>query len=946
MNPTDLNSVQKESVTLVSKSSDKNSTLSNIKGNTINVSATYSYLSVLTSEQHKLSDEMAQSQATLQRYIASLASEPERAENANPTPKEKPLLDLISKVVLRDENLQEKIASDLTSRIKVVKTSDSVTELQSYCDTLPKIFQESNDVGKALMRYLCEVVVNLSTSDNISPATTRQLAKENIFPPDGVLTPKGEQVLSKLLSSTIEFIRANQPDVLAVIGKGASEVIVPSVAKMQMADFIQTALDEMPEEDTYLNLFTKNSQNFEDETSAEIAKRVSELINKAATIARDGHLLTSSRDLINQDSQNQQNLETDNALKTLAKVIHEQEVNKLAQSLNENNIPDNNLSKDANLLREAIAKNVAESMDKEIPNNGTGVPSDIDLVNEYEHFEFNDDKNQLSGNTNKELTNEDQITKMLSSVAAKTVQSGLFDKISQQINQLSVSSNTEEETLPQQLDKEVEEEVENVNVPKQLDAVYNWSKALLSDTDENVQSQGDVQLSSEALDKELQEIFKQADELKDEELVKIDNNNEVIDVDDVDLDIHSENTMPNIKVVDSQIDTPLSTSNVNTDVDDVSDIISTKPQKFDIPLNNEELIIKEAKKELLNPTTENEELLTPSDKNIADNKIEEGVKETVINPVKKGFFSKITNFFTSKTNSNQEPVQNATVNQNGEINELKNSPQPELTAKNIEYKTVSMDEMVNTLSTIMSDGTINPEVRKMADSIHQAMTNPLGDLQAVSEWLGLISAPLSSTGARAKSMQQWALLLLSIRFRQLGKNIDKFSKTEPFKQILKEMSLGDQHSWSKNALNQTLQQIERMQQLSSKQDPDFGTLPFIPLPPSYEGGREGGLNVEHSDPNDGEIEWRLNFFFELPNLGPLQVRTSLKMPDVKLNVVTERLEALQKVKETSDILVERLTEYGFTVVPITARIGTIYPPTPKTENKSTVQYTDGLSVNI
>ena len=60
----------------------------------VNVSAAYSYLSVLTREQGKLPDELASAQATLQRHIATLASDPQRAENANPVPQEKPLLEL------------------------------------------------------------------------------------------------------------------------------------------------------------------------------------------------------------------------------------------------------------------------------------------------------------------------------------------------------------------------------------------------------------------------------------------------------------------------------------------------------------------------------------------------------------------------------------------------------------------------------------------------------------------------------------------------------------------------------------------------------------------------------------------------------------------------------------------------------------------------------------
>lgn len=156
----------------------------------INVSATYSFLSVLTGEGGKITnDELALSQVKLQRQLASLAQDPQKAENANGAPKHKPLMELVSKLISRDLDLQEEVAFNLTTRLEIVKTSDAVDTLKSYCDTLPKVFQESNDAGKALMKYLCEVIVNKTTSDNISPAMTRQLAMEQIFAPDGELTP-------------------------------------------------------------------------------------------------------------------------------------------------------------------------------------------------------------------------------------------------------------------------------------------------------------------------------------------------------------------------------------------------------------------------------------------------------------------------------------------------------------------------------------------------------------------------------------------------------------------------------------------------------------------------------------------------------------------------------------------------------------------------------------
>src|SRR5574344_1430241 len=288
MNATELNATN----VIKTSSQTENQNVAVEDGNshssTVNVSAAYSYLGVLTSEQGSLCEELSLAQSTLQRHIATLATDPQRAQN------DKPLLDLTTRVILRDIDLQEQIANDLTSRVEVVKTADAVDKLRSYCDTLPRIFQESNEPGKALMRYLCELVVNKTTADNISPATSRQLAVEQIFPPEVYVSPKAEQSINTLIRATVEFIRANQPDVIASMGREGGQVILPSSTRAKMAEFIELAVSDIPDDFTYLDIFANKNNNFDDETSEVIAKRVGDIINRAANTAREAHLLDDS----------------------------------------------------------------------------------------------------------------------------------------------------------------------------------------------------------------------------------------------------------------------------------------------------------------------------------------------------------------------------------------------------------------------------------------------------------------------------------------------------------------------------------------------------------------------------------------------------------------------------------------------------------------------------
>ena len=343
----------------------------------INVSAAYSYLSALTREQGELSQELSRTQSVLQRYVATLASDPERAINASPAPQDKPLLNLVGMIVSKDAELQEQIAVDLTNRTRVVRTAEAVDELKSYCDTLPRVFQESNEPGRALMRYVCELAVNLTTSDNISPATSRLLAKQNIYAPDGVLTPRGAKTLSSLLSATVDFIRANQPDVIACLGRNAGRIIAPSVTEAEIGEYIRTALQDMPlDDDTYLNIFKNGPEFIEDETAERIATRVSNLINKAAGIAREAHLIGEQSDSEPQNIRNltgrEQQISQELAQAQTHNSAYEEECNRqverLYRSLEEPSTKASPLEYDANGNVKTPSSTSKASLDGAIPN--------------------------------------------------------------------------------------------------------------------------------------------------------------------------------------------------------------------------------------------------------------------------------------------------------------------------------------------------------------------------------------------------------------------------------------------------------------------------------------------------------------------------------------------------------------------------------------------------
>ncbi len=1374
----------------------------------VNVSAAYSYLSVLTREQGKLPDELASAQATLQRHIATLASDPQRAENANPVPQEKPLLELASKMLLRNAELQEQVADAFTTRMRLVKTSEAVDELKSYAGTLPRIFQESNEPGRALMRYLCEVIVNYSTADNISPATARQLARHQIFAPDGDLTPEGSRFLSRLMDATIEFIRENQPDVISSLGREGVQVVSPSDRKIAMANFLERAVASLPD-DAIVSLSREEDSDEADELSKEMAQRVRGLIQRAARIAKEGNLLPENQGPSAASFRRTMDFETikaeaEGAARDQENASRNQEVADLSRKLSQETrgltpeagtppeetpaaaapaapgiseaepavpqaqadaVPASAASgKDPGVLREAVTQSLAAAIssdgesEPQLARNDavTDEHGNIDLLKEFERFnkEENPDQDQPSRfKKSEELSGEaKKITQILSNAAALAKGARLIsDSASGSLRDIprdvprNIPNNAFSD-IPESVAGDQPEDIPLKNIPADQEsfAPEDLPEVRLKQDLKSADPEGRME-PSEALTQDIPaEIARIADRVDDREDAKIDAGNPpsgavsqntgnaapaplpessvsapeparkaavrtqapvapvpgalesrepgvnqlnavsrtleaalegdhavppesrnagmapekpVPAVPEAEPDFDSvkpgartiqnnapvsndagmpsegqpvpaeESAIPDSSVpreaavrekdgnpvtapagqlpADSYLDLSedsdtaeesVSRNNAannagksggenrysgvasgpkaaeeallraisagdpadapDSDVPESLNALKSQPLSGKMPpasgernaaessvasdsrpvfrspgsgLIGAESILRDTASGTLdasetpasapaasavsrngeNPPPQPLSALMPEEQvpsgydvsqedsfkdeflqitddaarfrsqevpddsdmaqpersvplrpkareamEILDRQINSS-RDAVMKASSPDSGSAVFPSGTPEGAADPDASDRAPVSDAGSTDEaapltrrkmtaieqafaeqgITDDPEnsvfkssgrdiPEAEARFFErtetvppfapagdtgirqqdgkardpdyrtatmavsepekpekkpglfarmsrffrrgsksaaaggpsqvksmdlpanVKNISMESFIRSLSSVSADGQVTPEIRQMAASIHDAMMNPLGDLRAVSEWLGFVRSPLNASGPRGRGMQQWALMLLSIRFRQLGKDIDKFVKSRAVRDIIRGALSGEQKdvSWSHNALRETLIQVERMQQLTREQDAE-GIPSYIPVPPSSDETREGGVMISHRDLPDGDREWNLNFFFDLPSLGPLQIRTGIRVPDIKISIVAERLEALERVRATSDVLYRRLEECGFKPAPIGARLGTVYPPVSAGEGYDRNDQ-DGFSVKI
>lgn len=232
---------------------------------------------------------------------------------------------------------------------------------------------------------------------------------------------------------------------------------------------------------------------------------------------------------------------------------------------------------------------------------------------------------------------------------------------------------------------------------------------------------------------------------------------------------------------------------------------------------------------------------------------------------------------------------------------------------------------------------LKPALKNLVDAMAQPLTQP----DAVEQWFDFLRQPLSSDSTAGRALQQWALTLLSIRLQQMAAATDPAAPTQ---QQLQSLLNNEEHQQLTHKLAASLfGQTERFQQL--QQDAQQQIPNYVPLPPQQPGDREGGLSLQRSAGKQSPYQWTLSFFIELPQLGPLQIRACLDIPDIQLQVMAERLSAVDKIKETLPLLEGRFRELGLTPGGFVCRQGKIIPP--KTEDElSSASPSAGVSIRI
>ncbi len=296
--------IAKKAATTATKPSDKNEDLEkNPKrsANSVNIHATASYLKMVSSSQDNLPKSLQGSLNQLKSSLSSYMNTEDFDSVEVDTSKENTSTfnNLSYKVLQEDSNLQDKVAQGLSSPQKFVRSRDAKDTLKQNFDNLPPTLKEGSRAGQDLSKFVLECLVSLADSSYIGAGLEKDLATRHININDKKLSGHEQVATSQVLAKSLAFIQSNQKDVIEKLPKNEVIQEKPGTTTPQiMTRYLRKALDEFPEDSTYLDIFKQNKAHnktdpHEDKVSEEISKRIHNLISKAAETARRGNLIST-----------------------------------------------------------------------------------------------------------------------------------------------------------------------------------------------------------------------------------------------------------------------------------------------------------------------------------------------------------------------------------------------------------------------------------------------------------------------------------------------------------------------------------------------------------------------------------------------------------------------------------------------------------------------------
>ena len=305
---------------------------------------------------------------------------------------------------------------------------------------------------------------------------------------------------------------------------------------------------------------------------------------------------------------------------------------------------------------------------------------------------------------------------------------------------------------------------------------------------------------------------------------------------------------------------------------------------------------------------------------------------------KRGLFRKIAGLFTRSESAAAARPANSQQQRTAVQLETPVTAKPVETGTASPVKTQITATGLNQIMQDFADPSIPDNMKRNARNIEQMFNASLADTPSLLQWLNYMDNPLSGNSSMSKGLRAWASMLVAVRLKQFGINVEEELRS-PQGKMLKLLQdgadVGDSEQWPQKMLDNLTRHLDTLHNSAQQTRNEGNVWPFyLPLPTPKENRRENCMLLKRSKSEEGQDHGLdLNFYFEIAPFGSIGIKVNYNSPDLKLRATAESYDGYSRLRETLHLLQKRFSELGLNSSDFECRRGSVKHPSDYTDQE-------------
>ena len=869
-------------------------------------------LSSLSLAQGKLPESLSAKQNTLIRYLSALdgGHAAELGKNTNPTAKQ--VGSLVSRLIGKFPDLNRQISDTLSRQGLSGKSGDALSaEISQNLANLPKIIQEGAPAGRALVEFFAQSAIARLDPKKLNQTLVKQMNNSGLSTVADT-TPRQQREIAKVLDSTVSFIYRNQNRPAGTsVSATASGTAERSSAGGDFTD------------PTYRNPV----QNRQTSTPQLSAGEQSALMDKVRNLLSGAAQTAISARLIEAPGPGAAGEDAD---------VSEESLNKAEQMLRQ-------FVKEHPGSSDRQPSDLSDAL-KQAAASRTGTTTLVDLASgkKTEQTAVDTGATRKTSGQTQETPGEQQtrITQEIArnfSIIHKSFNLDTIEKAVAAIRDLQ-----KQQTLKAENQTVTEQSADETANPDDLKTVGKMMKSMLSSNNQetakpSAESQQTVAAKTAVDPQNVPAKTAETESPQAAAKTTVDPQNAPAKT------AATETTASAAKTtVDSQNTAaktasavPQVKNNADPQKAGIREQAATEPKQT---RSTAEMIYQQNKQSV----TRTDETIRskPEQPSAATARTADARAETPTGAEveKRGLFRKIAGLFTrSESAAAARPADSPQQRPAVQI-------ETPVTAKPVETGTASPVKTqitatgLNQIMQDFADPSIPDNMKRNARNIEQMFNASLADTPSLLQWLNYMDNPLSGNSSMSKGLRAWASMLVAVRLKQFGINVEEELRS-PRGKMLKLLQdgadVGDSEQWPQKMLDNLTRHLDTLHNSAQQTRNEGNVWPFyLPLPTPKENRRENCMLLKRSKSEEGQDHGLdLNFYFEIAPFGSIGIKVNYNSPDLKLRATAESYDGYSRLRETLHLLQKRFSELGLNSSDFECRRGSVKHPSDYTDQE-------------